>query len=249
VKVSNVYVLRTHLLNKHIIDMFTRMSAQLGKDRVFMLFDETHGTTTLPTVRWSAVENTDQSSIITIDEDDCQEINSLHNTGTHSGSMHKVEAHVYACYKKIRQDYDYLWLIEYDVYSNDFKASLSSFDNVYSDMLTKIYTGKYSWRNKNWFWWDKLEGEISSVPMKQRRRCFFPVNRFSKKFLKVIEQNLSKSSGYCEVYFPTLCYINGLVLKSMSSKAFGVYRYQPVISTNEIEKISSYDNRLYHPVK
>jgi hypothetical protein len=228
--------------------MFTQMQMQLGKNRVFVLFDETNNLPNLPHVRWNSAD-TYQSSIITINEEDCNRINLLHSKGSHPGSMHKVEAHVYACYKAIKQDYDYLWLIEYDVYSNDFKAALSSFHNVHADMLTRIYSSKYSWRNKKWFWWDKLEGEINNTQMQQRRRCFFPVNRFSKKFLQVIEQNLSKSSGYCEVYFPTLCYINGLILKSMPSNTFGIYRYQPVISTNEIEKIRSYDNRLYHPVK
>jgi hypothetical protein len=142
-----------------------------------------------------------------------------------------------------------LWLIEYDVYSNDFKEALHPFNDVDADMLTKIYTSKYNWRNKKWFWWDKLEGEISNVPMEQRRRCFFPINRFSKKFLQVIEQNLSKSSGYCEVYFPTLCHINGLILKSMPSNTFGTFRYQPAIPYHEIESIKKQDYRLYHPVK
>jgi hypothetical protein len=102
---------------------------------------------------------------------------------------------------------------------------------------------------RRWYWWSKLEGEISKVPKNKRRGCFFPINRFSKRFLEVLEQNLSRSSGYCEVYFPTLCHVNGLVLKSMSLRAFGTFRCTPNMTTEEVQKIKPDDHRMYHPVK
>lgn len=249
VQVRNIYILRTHLLNQHVSDMFFKMQSQLGKENVFILFDDTNGPPALPYVRWDAATDDMNCSVITINEEDCQTINSLHNVGEYSGSMHKVEAQVYACYKAIKQDYDYLWLIEYDVYCNNFRDALAVCDTIHADMLTNIDKARYRWRNKKWFWWYKLDGEISNVSMDERRRCFFPVNRFSKPFLRVIEQNLSKSSGFCEVYFPTLCNISGLVLKPIPAKLFGIFRYQPVIAAKELAAIKKNDNRLYHPVK
>jgi len=237
------------VLNKHVTGMFSQMQDQLSKENVYILFDETNGSPNLPHVKWNMTKEDSYCPVITINEDDCQKINSLHNQGQYSGSMHKVEAHVYACYKAIKKEYEYLWLIEYDVYCNDFKAALSSCDSIRADMLTKINSAKYNWRNKKWFWWDKIEGEISNVPIRQRRKCFFPINRFSKRFLEVIEQNLSKSSGFCEVYFPTLCHINGLLLKAIPSNIFGIFRYHPPLPHREVAAIKKHDHRLYHPVK
>jgi hypothetical protein len=166
-----------------------------------------------------------------------------------------VEAQVYSCYVAIKREYDYLWFIEYDVYTNDFKLALSPFDQVKADMLTKGTLHKYyKWIRsplitRRWFWWNKLDGEFSSLPKNKQRGCFFPINRFSKRFLNVLEQNLSKSSGYCEVYFPTLCHVNGLILKSMSLSAFGTFRCTPKLTPEEVNKIKPKDRRMYHPVK
>jgi hypothetical protein len=169
--------------------------------------------------------------------------------------MYKVEAPVYACYKAIKRPFDYLWFIEFDVYCKDFGKALRPFDKVKADMLTKGTTVDYfRWlRNTRfnwwWMWWPELEGEISKVPMRKRRGCFFPINRFSRAFLHLLEQNLSKSSGYCEVYFPTLCYTNGLKVKTMPLKTFGKFRCHPRITPEEVNQIPSNDSRLYHPVK
>jgi hypothetical protein len=249
VPIKNIYVLRTHLLNKYVTEMFYQMQRQLGRENVYVLYDATNSPPNLSHVKWNETTKDSFCPVITITEEDCQKINALHNEGPYPGSMHKVEAHIYACYKAIKQDYDYLWLIEYDVYCNDFGATLRSCDAIHADMLTKIKRLNYWWQNKKWFWWDKLEGEISLVPISKRKRCLFPVNRFSKPFLQVLEKNLSKNSGYCEVYFPTLCNISGLILKPIPKKLFGIFRYLPVIQKQEIADIKKEDNRLYHPVK
>lgn len=253
---ANVYVLRTHVLNQHVLQTFQKMQQQLGKENVFVLFDETNGAPGQPSVRWDTPGGVSTGpAIITINETDCQNLNKFHNQGKYPGSMHKVEAQVYACYKAINRPYEYLWFIEYDVYCNDFEAALRRFNKVKADMLTKGTTVNYfRWLrstlvNRKWMWWHKLEGEISQVPLSKRRGCFFPVNRFSRRFLQVIEANLSKSSGYCEVYFPTLCRINGLKVKTMPLNTFGTFRYRPNITAEEVSQIKPTDHRLYHPVK
>ena len=254
--VTNVYVLRTHILNWQVQETFTRMQAQLGAANVFLLFDETKTPLAQSHVKWDSAEGVDAGpAVITINEEDCRRINTLHNKGKQKGSRYKVEAQIYACYKAIRRPYDYLWFIEYDVYCNDFGKVLLPYDRVKADMLTKGTDFRYynwirtTWTTWRWYWWKMLEGEISNVPMRKRKGCFFPINRFSKRFLEVMEQNLSKSSGYCEVYFPTLCSINGLVLKSMNIGSFGTFRFRPSLTSKEIERIKPGDHRLYHPVK
>ena len=255
-KATNVYVLRTHVWNNHVEKTYLKLQEQLGAERVFMVFDETKGAIKHPHIKWNDKNGAVAGpAIITINEADCQAINKLHNIGCKAGMAHRVEAQVCACYKAIRRNYDYMWLIEYDVYCNNFKVALEKFDKVEADMLTKgtanmkqsnIRTVK---RNKGWFWWPYLIGDINNVPMEQRRGCFFPINRFSKKFLSVLEQNLSKSSGYCEVYFPTLCHINGLLLKAMPMSTFGIFIHMPTLSIARVNRIRRDDNRLYHPVK
>jgi hypothetical protein len=244
------------VVNDFVKTMFEQMQNQLGRENVYLLFDETNGPVGQPHVKWNDPYGASGGpAIITINEKDCEAINRLHNKGTYAGSMYKVEAQIFACYKAIRRNYDYLWFIEYDVYCKDFNAALRPFDRIKADMLTKASPHRFQtwvrkpWVNVKWFWWDKLEGEISKVPIRRRRGCFFPVNRFSKKFLQVMEQNLSKSTGYCEVYFPTLCRVNDLVLKLIPPGSFGTYRYKPNITAEEVRKIPQQDHRLYHPVK
>jgi len=255
-KVKNIYILRTHLLDNYVKDTYQKMQDQLGSENVFLLFDETNGPPAASSIKWNSAEGVSAGpAIITVNEADCQKINALHNEGEFSGSKHKVEGQIYACYKAIKGDYDYMWFIEYDVFCNNFHSALRPFDDVAADMLTKGSSSNYQkWirtylLNRKWFWWSGLEGEISRVSIFKRRGCFFPINRFSKRFLQVMEQNLSKSSGYSEVYFPTLCHVNGLVLKSLPLNLFSDFRYQPNITVKEIKNVKKEDNRLYHPVK
>lgn len=249
-KIVNVYVLRTHVWNDHTNYMFEQMQQQLGRANVFVLFDKSNGAPGVPHTNWNAPARTSGPQVITISEDECAQINQLHNKGEHNGSMHRAEAHIYACYKAIRQPYDFLWFIEYDIYSKDLGKALHPFDKIKADMLTTTFgISRYNRATRKWFWWEHLDGEISTIPLKKRRRCFFPINRFSKKFLQVIAENLSVNSGFCEVYFPTLCRLRGLSLKFFPKKLFGTFRYQPSIPEEEVLKIRHDDHRLYHPVK
>lgn len=246
--VKNVYVIRTHLWNDYVESIFLKMQAQLGAENVFLLFDETKAPIQQPHIRWNNPAGVAQGpAIITINESDCLTINKLHQIGEFTGSEHRPEAQVYACYQAIKKDYDYLWFIEYDVYSNNYKEVLGSLDGIQADILT-TYT-KTRRKDKRWFWWPNLIGPISETPVRHRMGCLFPINRFSKKFLSVLEQNLSKNSGFCEVYFPTLCALSGLKLKSIPTNHLGIFRYRPILSGKEFHQINQTDNRLYHPLK
>lgn len=252
-EVRNVYVLRTHVLNPYVQGTFQKMQQQLGAGSVFLLFDATKNLPGVPAKSWNDPDGVVKGpAVITITEDDCQRINRLHLQGREAGSMHRVEAHVTACYKAIRQPYDYLWFIEYDVYCQDFATVVAACNGISADLLTagnrkhRLLTV----RNKpKWYWWPSLVGEIAQTPMQQRLGCFFPINRFSVRFLNVIEQNLSKSTGYCEVYFPTLAKVNGLSVKLMPRWLFATFRYKPNIEKEKIQRLQKADFRLYHPVK
>lgn len=251
--VSNVFVLRTHVFNPYVQQTFLKMQRQLGAENVFLLFDATKGGVDAPTVHWNKPEGVASGpAIITINERDCQQINRLHLEGPEAGSMHRVEAHVHACYKAIRRHYNYLWFIEYDVYCQDYNAVAQACNGIDADMLTSGNRKHrlLTIRNKpKWHWWPSLFGEIAQTPMSQRLGCFFPINRFSVRLLQVIEQNLSKSTGYCEVYFPTLCRQNGLAVKLMPRWLFGTFRFQPNIPETAIRRLHKKEFRMFHPVK
>lgn len=254
--INNVYVIRTHLWNDYVEKVFLKMQSQLGAENVFLMYDETNKPIHQPHIRWNDSNGvTKGPAIITVNEADCAVINELHTVGERTGSTYRPEAQIYACYKAIRRDYDYLWFIEFDVYCNDYKKALGPFDAIKADMLTKGTANnkqrkaRTSKLNADWFWWNYLIGDIKNTPLEQQRGCFFPINRFSKKFLSVMEANLSKSTGYCEVYFPTLCHTNGLVLETMPLSTFASFLYRPTITADELQKIKQSDCRLYHPVK
>ena len=74
--------------------------------------------------------------------------------------------------------------------------------------------------------------------------------RVSDAMVDAIRRSFGKSTGFCEVYIPTLCATSGLACKPMPAEVFGTFGYNPKISPDEMAKLStSPNNLLYHPVK
>ena len=77
--------------------------------------------------------------------------------------------------------------------------------------------------------------------------------RLSTPMSDAIKSEFGKSTGFCEVYVPTLAsVVPGLVAKAMPAHVLGRFRYSPNISREEwgqIEKSHEGPSLLYHPVK
>lgn len=203
----------------------------------------------------------DNSSIVfvTITETDCLAINKLHFSGYNRGSLFKIEAQILGMFQFINSNTQHfpslmnMWYIEYDVYCHgSFQEVLNRFTDVKADLLIKGSDKGSAIRTKRnerrWVWWTGLEGEISNTKDEDKRGCFLPIMRMSRAFLECLQKNAGKSSGFCEVYFPTLCIVNGLSLNTFPDDIFSTFIYKANLNFSVIKKMEK-NNLLFHPLK
>jgi hypothetical protein len=196
---------------------------------------------------------------ITVSENDCSSINKLHNKGRHKGSLYKIEAQIICVWRflnrnsSIFNNYTDMWYVEYDVYCHgDIKVVLDKCNCVNADLLVKGSDKSNIIRTKQteprWVWWNNLEGDIVKVDNMEQRGCFLPILRMSSKFLKCLEDNLGKSSGFCEAYFPTLCHVNNMILNVIPNDVLSTFNYRANLNIDVISKMKE-QNILFHPLK
>lgn len=231
---TNIYVLRMHNFNEKVWEKF---KTDFGTENSYMIFDNSKNS--CPII---------SDNILQINETECVKINELHNKFHLSGSGYRCESHLIAISRFIREPFKYLWLIEYDVYCpTNMKNVLDKCDDIDCDFLSKgrddHYLIRTFYNSPNWCWWDNVFGDVRIIPPQYRLGCFFPLNRFSVNMIKAIEDQLHKSTGFCEVYIPTLCVYYNLIYKHIPDNLFGVFRFQP--NVNEPFE----NDKLYHPVK
>jgi hypothetical protein len=250
---QTIFVIRTHLLNEPCLTLYTKCVEEFGPDQVFILYDETQ--TSLGQelrANKNAASTIPGNRIIPVCEAVCRRLNPLHRSAKYS-----AEAHVVCASKSIPATFRFLWMIEGDVYCHgSIKQCLQPTLRSDADFLAKpteeptqqVFRSPDA--NPKWPLWRSLQGDIAKVPLKERKGCFFPIIRCSKHFIELLENNLTKSSGFCEVYFPTLCRAYGLRLSSLPRGMFGEFCYRPPLSWEALQlHASPPDNRLYHPLK
>ena len=243
---NNIYVLRTHFVNDKVLRLYSQYQEDFGKSNVFMLLDTTN-IVEIPT----SINN-----LITITKEQAEKIDPLINEHNLPGMYYRAESayiHLYDELTRHHCNFDYLWLIEYDVYcKGSFAKALQPCHNIECDFLAKgrddgIEVRKF-WKCPSWCWWDDLFGELKKLPHHNRKGCFFAITRVSTRMLDTIKANLGRSTGFCEVYFPCLCVANGLSYKSIPFESIGDVRFRPELSQDDVEKYAE-ANKLYHPVK
>lgn len=241
-----LYVLRAHFLNEKIVALYSQLQEDFGSENVFILLDVTKN-------KPSDEELASVNNLILITREIAEEIDPLLSRHNSSGLAYRVESSIVHAARHIREklDYRYIWFIEFDVYcKGSFAKALELCDVIECDLLCKG-SDKGCVKRTNtshWCWWDNIFGELSSVPEKDRVGGFLPIFRASKKLIEIVEQNLGKSTGFMEVYIPTLCVSNGLIYETMPPEVFGQFHYRPVHDFTWIID-NAEPNKLYHPVK
>jgi hypothetical protein len=200
------YVLRAHLFDQQFQDALEKMEAELPRESVWILFDSSKAA---PPPEF---QERYAPRLILHTQEDCQSINPLHVSMWHTAdsSLAIMWDHM-LLHSKSEKDLDYVWLIESDVYCDGSyarcfdKALRSKADFVVAYLERYGDLDKNGVHNDNWCWWDSLVGIIADeVPRQERYKSFFPVSRYSKQMLKAVNENLGRSSGFCECYIPTL---------------------------------------------
>jgi hypothetical protein len=161
--------------------------------------------------------------------------------------------------------YDYYWVMEYDVrFTGDWASFFGHFAASRSDLLaTTLFDFEFrpSWDN-----WGTLRSP-RPVPERERVRALFPLYRLSNASLGALHEAYSDGwSGHYEVTIPTILKTRGLVLEDIggSGKYVGpgnhnrFYQNSPeraglapgtfTVAANQVA--DSYPpNLLWHPIK
>lgn len=268
----SLVVVRTHLWDAAVHGTVARMCGQLGGHRVLVLYDvtvqgEAGARAAIEAVspgtgvcRWTAAlrlcpGHRDRPLCILINEADCAAISPLHFAGSRPGSLevgckYRVEAHVIAAARALAPlTCGYLWMIEYDVHCHgNIAVPLAACDAVEADFMAQA-AGMSVATHPGWCWWgDRVGREVASLSADRLRGCFFPATRYSPAMLRALEANLGRNSGYCEVYFPTLCLMSGLRMAAMPDAVLGAFRFDDPMPASAFVGAAT-DDLLYHPVK
>ena len=148
---------------------------------------------------------------------------------------------------KQHPDYQYYWMVEYDVYFNGGRWGefFDFYHKNHSDLLATLV--KNYRQEPDWPWWKNHDFEVENDAL---MGCFYPLTRFSNRALKLLdEQYQSGKWGYCEVASPTLLNMHGYKVSDFGEVFYNrdLFRYLPPFPWELLRWLPK--NKLYHPVK
>ena len=97
-----------------------------------------------------------------------------------------------------RPEYNYYWIIEYDVrFSGLWPALFADLSSSGADLLC---TTMQTWaEHPNWAHWSTLNSGAEAVPLERRVKGFMPFCRLSHVLLAACDARYRKGSGHPEV--------------------------------------------------
>ena len=280
--------LRAHSADDGTLRALARLRRDLGRDRVFVLYDATKeqwrperwpdGTVARA---WRDVAacgpgaTLPRADALVFSDADCLAMNPMHDRGyghvdVVSWSFWHAETCVVMCkdfLDTMAVPLERFWLIEYDVRCHgSMKEALARCDSAGAECATADFLangggeeGRHALRehaqDPGWCWFPHIVGRLAeAAPLERRLGAFFPMVRVSRALVRAAAQEFGRSTGFCEVYLPTLCRAAGLHAAAMPAELFGVFRYRPEIPEQEFERLEAAaaappTGLLYHPVK
>jgi len=167
-------------------------------------------------------------------------------------------------FRQLKPQYDYYWIVEYDVqFSGNWRALFDAFADNTSDLLCTSLHRTHT--NPTWRWWRSLSWPADPKP--ELIRGFFPFARVSARALDaIIAATQAGISGHYELTWPTVLHHSGLVIEDIGGDGQFVQpsnRNRWYTSTPRNENLSPgtvvyrptrlspgrRPNTLWHPVK
>ncbi|MCD7936837.1 MAG: glycosyltransferase [Tannerellaceae bacterium] len=204
---NNVYLYVCHFVNDHIIESYNRIRTAVGKEgKVFFL-----------------LHKEEEEEISVPDEWDYYifSYETINKLNYHSiseslipGSNHFAVLQFYKEYP----EYDYYWVIEYDVdFTGNWTVFLNAFHDIPADLLSS-HIQRYE-QSPGWPWWNTLYLKDYSLSTDQLVRSFNPVYRLSVCALTLLDEVLQQHNcGHHEVFIPTLLAYHGYTLVDFGGK-------------------------------
>lgn len=230
----NVYLLRTHVCNEQFYKLWEKIINEFPIQRCFVIYDNTNDTID------ETFYNKYKENIILHTQTDCKNINKYHET-----MWYTVETSVCISYDYIKDkvSFKYMWIIENDIYADGSLEKCFEIAEHIDDDFLATEISEYE-DKKDWAHWGKLSGEYENLELNKQVKSFFPVVRCSIKMLDLLKNNLGKSSGFCEIYFPTLAKNNGLKYSNLPADMFGNFEYIETVRLSNLP--NNNNNKLYH---
>ena len=226
---------RTHRRNPYVLAEFFRMRADCLGSTVtpFLSYDSTVNDTSF-----------DDGCVHLFTVDDLKREFPVH--APERQLWHNPETALVDFYRR-RPSFDYYWLIEYDVTFagtwSDFFAAFSqeSGDFIASKIKSQHPLSEGLPHAPDWCWWPNLNFSVEP-----RLGCFFPVTRFSRSAMQVLDRELRAGKhGFCEVLVPTLMLHAGMTIVDL--KSFPQVYAEEFIQGAQV--IAPIQHLLYHAVQ
>lgn len=148
------------------------------------------------------------------------------------------------------QKYEYIWIIENDVY---YPNSLMEFINIHNLYHYDLLVPEYGIRSPYWIWTNTLHGfrNVYNIGV------LAVITRFSKSFLlKLIDTIDTIHYGYLEAFLPHMCIEYNLSIQQFLPEMCGILTTDnnlpllKLIKKDIQEKTKYYiENKIYHPIK
>lgn len=228
---NEVYVLKGYKLDEQTIQIWEKMLNELPEDRCFFSYDNTRNTMTDEFMKKYP------SKIITHTEDDCKKMNPLHEA-----IYSNVEATVVITYDALPVKPDFIWFIENDVYCDGNFSKALNIEDTQSDYIT-THLRRYD-EEPTWGRFVEFKGEIANIENSKKMASLNAIVRCSRKMIDLLRDNMGKSSGFCEGYFPTLASTHGLTCENMPPEKLGKFTNLENVRLSNLPHNN--DNKLYH---
>lgn len=227
-------------------ERYSKLAKDYGhKADVYLLFDITKGYNKQDLVHFERVYSFDVNSMI----DD--------------GYIALIEGFLGNChypvlvFHKEHPEYDYCWIVEDDViFTGNWSVLFESFSDDSSDLIaTRIRTYE---DEPAWSWWRSMRaGEGVTLTKDKMYACFIPIYRLSARAIECLDVEMRNGwRGHFEGVVPTVLIKNGLTLRDLNGKGYGLAeRVNPHFysdSTHDCSPLhvqSFKKNMIYHPIK
>jgi len=231
---KNLLIFLTHNFTPIFKKTLSQMNNKYDDLDVTILFDNAHSYD-------SEIENElNNIKIIKIDK-----INTSYDNYGHSMYIHYFRQN-----PTLIDNYNFIWIIENDVY---YPISIKNFIDKYNSYSYDLLVPEYGLRDVNWHWTYSLRG-FRSI---QNIGVLAVIMRFSNKLLKNLIDNIDiHYFGFIEAILPHICIDNNYSIQQFLPEMCGILTTKNNDTMLELIKKDITNNtwnfieyKIYHPVK
>jgi hypothetical protein len=232
----NLIIFLTHNFSEEFLNALFKVNASVdnSKHKIIVLFDDKNH-----------YDNSIDGKLTNITIIPINIINTSYDSKGHSMYINYFKNN----YNEITK-YEYIWIIENDVY---YPNSFIDFITMHNSYNNDLLVPEYGLRSPNWCWLKSLKGfknicEIGVLAV---------IVRFSQQcLLKLIDTIDNQYFGYLEVVLPHICIENDLSIQQFLPETCGLLttdNFSPLmelIKTDIQNNTRKYiENKIYHPIK